>query len=171
MILTSKSHKSENFILSPALAIIPNIQWKIAVMLFSNFAFLKLSSPLGNKLKNIYVCCFLLSLPTHRGKCGARLFCDTPFLTKNIIKSVYQDQFSCYPYKLSKRGAHTWLVPFSSFKMQPTRFHYNIWFQGYSFIADMRMLCHITKTHSKLYSFYYATSIVSFLFVLVKWTK
>ena len=63
---------------------------------------------------------------TCRGKCGMRLFCHTTFLTKNIIKSKYQDQFSCYPYKLSKRNTHSWLVSFSSFKMQPTRFHYGI---------------------------------------------
>ena len=46
-----KSHESENFILSPAVAIIPNTQWQIAVMLFTNLAFMKLSSPLGNKLR------------------------------------------------------------------------------------------------------------------------
>ena len=47
MILISKSHKSENFILSPAVAMIPNIQWKIALMFFTKLAFMKLSSPLG----------------------------------------------------------------------------------------------------------------------------
>ena len=51
MILTSKSQKSENFILSLTAAIIPNIQRKIAVKLFNNLAFMKLSRPLRNNLR------------------------------------------------------------------------------------------------------------------------
>ena len=79
IILTSKSHKLENFLLSPAVAMIPNIQWKIAVTLFTNLAFVKLSRPYPFCLKKKIFCCFQVSLPTHRVKRGAILFCHTPF--------------------------------------------------------------------------------------------
>ena len=75
----------------------------------------------------------------------------TIFLTKNVIQSKYQDQFSCYPYKLSKEIHVPGGYPFPALKSnQP----------GSNTISDFKVIaifitdvfCHITNTYSEPYS-------------------